>query len=302
MKTKKKINRRSILYIPGNNPAMIQQGGVYGADGILLDLEDAVAPAQKDSARILVKNMIQLINFYDAEVIVRINHLSTPFGQTDLEQIVPLQPDALRLPKIESKQDVMDVLEVIEKIEKENKITDSKMKIHPMIETSVGVMNVFEIAGSSKRVDSISIGGQDLTADMGIIKTKDPTGLDYARKAVVMAAKANKIDAIDTVFADIEDMEGLREETIYAKMIGFSGKAVINPRQIEVIHDVYAPSEEEIRKAVRIIREFKKQKEKGVGVFAIDGKMIDAPIVARAQHVLDIANINIDELSSIKEN
>jgi citrate lyase subunit beta/citryl-CoA lyase len=296
MEKRNKKSRRTVLYIPGNNPAMIQQGGVYGADTILLDLEDAVSPNQKDSARILVTKMIQLIDFYGAEVSVRVNHLSTPFGKTDLEHIVPLQPDAIRLPKIESKQDVFDVLEVIERIEKEHNITDSKMMIHPMIETAVGVMNVFEVAGSSERVDSISIGGQDLTADMGIVSTKDPTGLDYARKAVVMAAKANKIDAIDTIFADVDDMEGLLEETKYIKMIGFTGKAVINPRQIEVIHNVYRPTNEEIRKAVRIVKEFIKQKEKGVGVFAIDGKMIDAPVVARAQHVLDVANINIEEL------
>lgn len=291
---KKRINRRTVLYIPGNNPAMIQQGGVYGADSVLLDLEDAVALNQKDSARILVRNMIKLIDFYDAEITVRVNHLDTPFGLADLEQIVPIQPDALRLPKIECKADVLKVIAIIERIEKEHGIVNSKMKIHPMIETAVGVKNVYEIAESSPRVDAITIGGQDLTADMGIVKTKDNVGIDYARRVIVMAAKANGIDALDTVFADIDDDEGLREETIYAKKIGFTGKAVINPRQIEVIHKVFTPTEDEIRKAVRIILEARKNMEKGIGVFAIDGKMVDAPIVARAEHVLNIAGIDVD--------
>ncbi len=298
MKSEKKqrVNRRTVLYIPGNNPAMIQQGGVYGADSVLLDLEDAVALNQKDAARVLVRNMIKLIDFYDAEVTVRLNHLETPFGLDDLKYIVPVQPDAIRLPKMENKADVLKVIEIVEKIEDEHGLPHDKMKIHPMIETAVGVMNAYEIAGSHPRVDAITIGGQDLTADMGIAKTKDNAGIDYARKVIVMAAKANKIDALDTVFADIDDEEGLREETIYAKKLGFTGKAVINPRQIEVINDVYMPTEEEIRKAVRIVKEFVKNKAQGIGVFAVDGKMVDAPVVTRAQHVLDVANIDINNL------
>lgn len=292
----KKLRRRTVLYIPGNNPAMIQQGGVYGADSVLLDLEDAVALNKKDAARILVRNMIKLIDFYEAEVTVRVNHPDTPFGIPDLEQIVPAQPDAIRFPKIERKENLLKVIELIEKIEKENNIPVGKIKVHPMIETAVGIQNVFEIAGAHKRIDAITIGGQDLTADMGIEKTLDNIGIDYARKAVVMAAKANRIDALDTVFADVDNDEGLREETIYAKKIGFTGKAVINPRQIDIIHDVFMPKQEEIRKAVKIVKAFKENKEQGIGVFALDGKMVDAPVVTRAQHVLDLAGINSENL------
>lgn len=293
MENKKISRRRTALYIPGNNPAMIQQGGVYGADSILLDLEDAVALTNKDSARLLVVNMLNTIGFYGTEVTVRINHLSTPFGKNDLEAIVPTQPDALRYPKTESKEEVFDLIQQIEEIEKGHNLPHNKMMIHPMIETAIGVQNVFEIAAASSRIDAITIGGQDLTADMGIVKTKDNTGIDYARKAIVMAAKANNIDALDTVFADVDDDEGLRAETEYAKLIGFSGKAVINPRQVGIIHDVFTPTEEEIRKAMKVVKEFTKNKEKGIGVFALDGKMVDAPVVARAQHVLDIAGITI---------
>jgi len=288
--------RRTALYIPGNNPAMVQQGGVYGADSILLDLEDAVALTEKDSARILVRNMIRDIDFYDTEIAVRINHIDTPFGMSDLEHMIPVKPDAIRIPKIESKEDLMKVIEIIEKIEDQHSIPHDIIKLHPMIETAVGVKNAFEIASCHKRVTAITIGGQDLTADMGIANTKDNVGIDYARKAIVMAAKANRIDVLDTVFADVDDDEGLRKETEYAKKIGFTGKAVINPRQIDIIHEVFSPSKEEIRKAFKIVKAFNENSAKGIGVFALDGKMIDAPVVTRAQLVLDLAGIDFNEL------
>ncbi|HEY3372984.1 MAG TPA: aldolase/citrate lyase family protein [Prolixibacteraceae bacterium] len=286
-------NRRTMLYIPGNNPAMIQQGGVYGADSILLDLEDAVALNQKDAARALVRNMIQVTNFYDAEVCVRVNHLSTPFGLADLEEIVPLQPSAIRYPKTESPEEVADLLAIIEKIEDRHGLPHNKMTLHAMIETAMGVQNVFNIASKFSRVDAITIGGQDLTADMNIIYTPDGAGIDFARKRIVMAAKASHIDVIDTVFPDVNDEEGLRKETEYAKKIGFTGKAVINPRQIDVIHEVFTPTEEEVRKAYRIVKEFRANSAAGIGVFAIEGKMIDAPIVARAEYLLRLANITV---------
>jgi len=282
-----------MLYIPGNNPAMIQQGGVYGADSILLDLEDAVALNQKDAARILVRNMIQVIDFYDSEVCVRVNHLSTPFGLADLEAIVPLQPSAIRYPKTESAEEVANLLQIIEKIEDHHGLPHNKMTLHAMIETAMGVQNVFNIASKFERVDAITIGGQDLTADMNIVYTPDGAGIDFARKRIVMAAKASHIDVIDTVFPDVNDEEGLRKETAYAKSIGFTGKAVINPRQIEIIHEVFTPTEEEIRKAYRIVKEFRANSAAGIGVFAIDGKMIDAPIVTRAEYILRLANVTV---------
>ncbi len=281
-----------MLYIPGNNPAMLQHGGIYGADSLLLDLEDAVALNQKDSARILVRNILKEIDFYGAEVCIRVNHLDTPFGLADLEEIVPLQPDAIRYPKTETVEELDRLLKTIEAIEDKHGLPHNKMTIHAMIETALGVQNVFDIAKYSKRIDAITIGGQDLTADMNIKNSKDGSGIDLARKMIVMAAKANKIDAIDTVFVDVNDEEGLRAETEYANQLGFAGKAVINPRQIDVIHEVYTPSKEEVRKAYRIIKEFKKNKKAGIGVFAIDGKMVDAPVVTRAEHILELSGID----------
>lgn len=290
-----------MLYIPGNNPAMLQNGGVYGADCVLLDLEDAVALNQKDAARILVRNMVKDINYYNCEVTVRVNHISTPFGKTDLEEIVPLQPAAIRFPKTETVDDLEGLIKLIEEIENKHNLPHDKMKIHAMIETAIGVQNVYQIANLSKRVDAITIGGQDLTADMGIVKTKDNVGIDYARKQIVMAAKSAKIDAIDTVFADIEDEEGLKEETEYIKKIGFTGKAVINPRQIAIVNDVFMPTENEIRKATKIYRGWIKAKSEGVGVFAIDGKMIDAPVMERAKRVLEVAGIDLELLEITKK-
>ncbi len=292
----KRKNRRSMLYIPGNNPAMLQNGGVYGADSVLLDLEDAVALNQKDAARILVRNMVKEMNYYDCEVTVRVNHISTPFGKADLEEIVPLQPDAIRFPKTESVEELTEIIKLIEEIEDKHNLPHDKMKIHAMIETAIGVQNVYQIAKCSKRIDAITIGGQDLTADMGIAKTKDNVGIDYARKQIVMAAKAARIDAIDTVFADIEDEEGLRAETAYVKKIGFAGKAVINPRQIDIVNEVFMPTEEEIRKASKIYRGYVKAVKEGVGVFAIDGKMVDAPVMERAKLVLEVAGIDLESL------
>jgi len=285
--------RRTMLYIPGNNPAMIQQGGIYGADSILLDLEDAVALNQKDAARTLVRNMMKVIDFYDTEVCVRINHLSTPFGMADLEEIVPLQPSAIRYPKTESPEEVAELLKIIEKIEDRHGLPHNKMTLHAMIETAMGVQNVFNIASMFSRVDAITIGGQDLTADMNIIYTPDGAGIDFARKRIVMAAKASHIDVIDTVFPDVNDEEGLRKETEYAKKIGFTGKAVINPRQIDIIHEVFTPTEDEIRKAYRIVKEFRTNSAAGIGVFAIDGKMVDAPVVSRAEYILRLANVTV---------
>ncbi len=288
--------RRSMLYIPGNNAAMVQQGGVYGADCVLLDLEDAIAPNEKDAARVLLKHTIPTVNFYGAEVTVRVNHLDTPYGFDDLQEIVPIQPDALRLPKIESADDVLRVVQMIEKIEDSHNLPHDTMMLQAMIETAVGVENALEIAKSSPRVDAITIGGQDLAADMGIVLEKGSQGLDYASKRIIMAAKAAHIDAMDTVFVDVDDEAGLREATRYAKDIGFTGKAAINPRQIEVINDVFTPTEEEIGKAIDIITAYNRHKADGVGVFAIHGKMVDAPIVTRALHLLELADIDSDTL------
>jgi len=297
MKVKQQtFKRRTMLYIPGNNPAMLQQGSVYGADGVLLDLEDAVALNQKDAARILVSHMLKYISYDACEITVRVNHIHTPFGLDDLKEIVPLQPHALRLPKVETVDEISQIIQIIEDIEEENQLPHDQMKIHVMIETALGVQNAYKIASYSPRIDAISIGGQDLAADMQLVKANDGIGIDYARKQIVMAAKACKIDVFDTVYVDVENEEGLREESEYIKKLGFTGKAIINPRQIEIVNEVFTPTEQEIRKAVKIVKAFERNKAEGIGVFAVDGKMVDAPVVQRALRVLEMADIDVKAL------
>jgi citrate lyase subunit beta / citryl-CoA lyase len=261
-----------------------------------LDLEDSIDPSEKDAARILLKHTIPTVNFYGTEVAVRVNHLDTPFGYDDLQEIVPIQPDALRLPKIESAEDVRRVIQVIEEIEDAYHLDHDRLTVDAMIETAVGVENALEIAKSSPRVSAITIGGQDLAADMGILAEGNLPGLEYARQRIVMAAKAAHIDVMDTVFVDIDDEDGLREATIHAKEIGFTGKAAINPRQIDIINEVFTPTDREIADAIDIITAYQRHKAVGIGVFAIQGKMVDAPVVTRAIHVLNLANIEVETL------
>jgi len=284
--------RRSMLYIPGNNAAMIQQGGVYGADCVLLDLEDSISPAEKDSARILLKHTIPAVDFYGAGVVVRINHQDTPFGYADLREIVPIQPDGLRLPKIESAQQVLDVIRLIEEIEDTHHLPHDRLTVEAMIETAVGVENALEIANASPRISAIAIGGQDLAADMGITLDDGIRSLDYASQRIVMAAKAAHIDVMDTVFVDIDDEESLRAAALHAKQIGFTGKAAINPRQIDVINEVFTPTDKEIADAIDIVAAYNRYMAVGIGVFALHGKMVDAPVVTRAQRILDLADID----------
>ena len=221
---------------------------------------------------------------------------TTPFGYDDLQEIVPIQPDALRLPKIESAEEVLHVIRLIEEIEDSHNLSHDKLTIEAMIETAIGVENALEIANSSPRVTAIAIGGQDLAADMGITLENSLRSLDYASQRIVMAAKAAHIDVMDTVFVDIDDEDGLRAAARHAKQIGFTGKAAINPRQIDIINEVFTPSDKEIADAIDVVAAFKRHQAAGVGVFALHGKMVDAPVVARAQRILDLADIDAETL------
>ena len=185
-----KARRRTMLYIPGNNPGMLQNGPIFGADSVLLDLEDSVAATQKDAARLLVASVMKSIDFGATEVTVRVNHLDTPFGMADIEAIVPLQPSAIRFPKIDRPEDVRRVVEAVERIEDKHGLPHDKMKIHPLIETALGVENAFAIGGASPRIDAFSIGGQDLTADLQVAKTRDGEAIDYATLATAAGAVA----------------------------------------------------------------------------------------------------------------
>lgn len=280
--------RRSMLFLPGNSPNILLNADFLGSDSIILDLEDAVAPTEKDSARILVRNAIKSLE-YTREVIVRINPVDSPYWQKDLEAIIPVRPDMIMPTKVSCVGDVKIIAEYIGKLEKEQGMEEGSVKIIPLIETTLGVENAFEIASSDERVKAIFLGGEDLTADLRCKRTKEGTEILYARSRMVMAARAAGVDVYDTPWTDVEDYEGLIKDASFAKGLGFSGKASISPRHVRFINDVFSPTAEEIQYAKDVFETIEKAKAEGKGVVSLRGKMIDAPIVARAKQVLEAA-------------
>lgn len=278
--------RRSRLYLPGNEPKFFINAGLHGPDALILDLEDSVAPPEKDSARILVRNALRSINFYGCERMVRINQF--PLGYSDLDAILPHNVHVILIPKVESPEDISKVEDYISIVEEREGIQCDSF-LMPIIESAGGVMYAREIASSSPRICALAIGLEDYTADIGTQRTLEGKESYFARSAVVNAAKAAGIQAIDTVFSDVTDMEGLRASVIEAKSLGFEGKGVIHPRQVKVVHEALAPTTEEIEKAKKIVLAFEDAKQKGLGVVALGSKMIDAPVVKRAQRTISLA-------------
>jgi citrate lyase subunit beta / citryl-CoA lyase len=286
--------RFSRLYLPGNTPGLMINAGLHSADGIILDLEDSVAPEKKDEARILVRNALRQVNFYSAERMVRINQGER--GLEDLRAVIPQNVNLVLLPKCES-------VDYIKKVEKE--IEGIKKKFHlknnvflmPIIESALGIENAFMIACGSENVVAIAIGLEDYTADLGVSRTVEGMESFYARTRLVVAAKAAGIQPIDSVFSDVGDMEALKQTVVISKSLGFEGMGCIHPRQIPVINKGFAPDETEIEKSKKIVLAFETAKLKGLGVVALGSKMIDPPVVARAQKTIDLA-VRLDLLSS----
>ncbi len=280
--------RRSRLYMPGNNPYLSQNAFVFGADCIILDLEDSVPPSEKFAARILVRNVLKNVDFGESEKAVRINPLSTPFGRADIEEVVPAEPDLILIPKAESAQDVKLVEELVEEVKHKHGI-EKEIYFMPVIESAKGGWNAYDIASASKLVASLAFGAEDYTRDIGAKPTKEGWETLVVRSLVVMGAKAAGVQASDTVWSDIDDVEGLRRSTEFGKSLGFDGKGAIHPSQIEVIHEVYNPTSEEIEYAKKVVAAYEEAKAKRLGVVALGRKMIDTPIVARAQRILKLA-------------
>ncbi|HOG18596.1 MAG TPA: aldolase/citrate lyase family protein [Syntrophales bacterium] len=278
--------RFSRLYIPGNTPGMMINAGIYGAHGIILDLEDAVAPAKKDEARLLVRNALRQVNFYGAERMVRINQL--PRGLDDLEEIIPHNVHVVLLPKCESREQVQEVNKKIASIRKGKKLKGD-VYLMPIIESALGVIRAYEIASSAENVVAVAIGLEDYCADLGVQRTKEGFESQYAKSYLANACRAAGVQAIDSVFSDFQDEEGLRKTVLKSKSMGFEGIGCIHPNQIKPIHESFAPQEEEITKAKAIVRVFEKAKESGLGVVALGSKMIDAPVVKRAVQSIDRA-------------
>jgi citrate lyase subunit beta/citryl-CoA lyase len=279
-----------MLFMPGNNPGMLQTAVDFGADSIILDLEDAVAITEKDAARVLVREALKTNDYSSVEVVVRINPLSTPFADKDIEVIARLKPDAILLPKAVP-EDVRILDERLSKIEKEEGMEPGSIRVHCLVETTFGVETVYETLQTSSRIDAVLLGGEDLAVDLAVKRTYDSQELFYARTKLINTCKAMKIDVIDTPFTDTNDYEGLAADTEKVKGLGFNGKLAINPRQIDTIHEVYSPSEADINHAQRVMFAQDEAAKEGLGVFSLDGKMVDLPVINRAKHTLDVARM-----------
>ncbi len=281
--------RRSRLYLPGNEPKFYPNAGLHQPDGIILDLEDSVALTEKDAAQLLVRNALRAINFYGAERMVRINQL--PKGLEDLKFVVPHNVHVILIPKCENGEQVKNVEREVEFIKEEFGVKN-EVYFMPIIESALGVEHAYEIASASKFNCALAVGLEDYTADIGTARTNEGKESYVARSKVINAAKAAGIQAIDTVFSDVNDMEALRKSVLEAKGLGFEGKGCIHPRQVKVVHEALAPTEAEIEKSQKIVLAFEEAEAKGLGVVSLGSKMIDAPVVKRAHHVIDLALLN----------
>ena len=281
--------RRSLLYVPGNMPGMLQNIPVFEADGVMIDLEDAVPLAEKDAARLLTRNFLRFYTQRNKEMFVRINALDTPYADADLREVLPALPDGIRLPKADTPEIVERLDTLLTEQEEKLGLAIGHFKIIPSIESAQGVLNCVETAKASQRIVALAFGAEDYTASMEIDRTKTGEELFSARTQVVWAAKAAGIQAIDSIFSDVNDMEALRAETLLVKRLGYTGKSLVNPRQIEVIHEVFRPTAAEIHNAVEVMEAIKRAREMGTGVISLRGKMVDAPVVMRAARTLRTA-------------
>lgn len=281
--------RRTMLYVPGNNPGMIKDAGIYPADCIMFDLEDSVSVMEKDAARFLVCEALNTLDYGTKEVLVRVNSLDTDLGMQDLEAVVRTGKAAIRLPKTETEQDVVVCDQAIGRIEREAGMEVGITKMMAAVESAKGVLNAQKIATASKRLIGMAIGAEDYVSDLKTSRSPEGIELLFGRSMVLLAARAAGIDAIDTVYSDVNNEEGLRQETALIKQLGFDGKSVINPRQIGPVHEVFTPSKKEIEKSISIMEAIEEANRRGSGVIALNGKMIDKPVVMRAQRILDLA-------------
>ena len=272
--------RRTRLYLPGNEPKFALNAGLHGADGLILDLEDSVAPAEKDAARVAVRNALRVVDFHGAERMVRINQGAR--GLEDLDWIVPHGVQLVLIPKVEDPAQVVAVRERIDGIRRANGLA-AEVWLMPIVESARGAWLAFGIAAATDTVVGLAIGLEDYTADIGAERTLEGRESFWARAQVLNGARAAGVQPIDTVFSDVADMDGLRKSVEEARSLGFVGKGCIHPRQIPVVHDAFAPPPASIEKATRIVRAFEEAAARGLGVVSLGSKMIDPPVVKRAQ-------------------
>lgn len=274
------MSYKTLLFMPGNNPGMLQSSDILGADGLIIDLEDAVAITEKDAARILVS---EYLNSFEtkSDVFIRVNPLDTPFFYKDLDAIKDLDITGVVLPKAS-----VESMEALDKY-----LTDNNLdfKVIGLIETAMGLEMSLQILSRSKKVIGVLLGAEDLTLDLGAKRTKESDEIAYARSRIIAVSKALQIEAIDTPWTDTDDYEGLKIDALNAKDLGMTGKALISPRHVDIVNNIFAPSEKEVNYALRVVEGVKTANEKGLGAFSLDGKMIDAPIIKRALNLLKMS-------------
>lgn len=280
--------RRTMMFVPGANAAMLRDAPLYGADSIMFDLEDAVSLKEKDAARTLVHFALKTFDYSSVETVVRINGLDAG-GTEDVKAMVLAGVDVIRLPKTETAQDILDVEAVITQVEEANNIPVGTTKMMAAIESAVGVLNAPAIATSSSRLIGIALGAEDYVTNLKTRRYPDGQEIFFARSMILHAARAAGIAAIDTVYSNVDNTEGFEAEVRLIKQLGFDGKSVINPRQIPLVNAIYAPTEKEIQNAKEVIWGIQEAEAKGSGVISVNGKMVDKPIVERAQRVIALA-------------
>ena len=281
--------RRTMMFVPGNNPAMVKDAGIYGADSIMFDLEDAVSMAEKDAARDLVYEALQTQDYGDAELVVRVNGQDTPYYANDVRAMVNAGIDVVRLPKAEDAEMVKKLDADITAAEKEFGREEGSTMLMAAIESAKGVINAYQIASASDRMMGIALSAEDYTTDMKTHRYPDGAELEFARNMVLHAARAAGVAAFDTVFTNMNDTEGFYRESEYIHQLGFDGKSLVNPRQIPMVNKVYEPTKKEIENAKNVENAIKEAKLKGSGVISMNGQMVDRPVVLRAERVMRLA-------------
>ena len=285
----KKRLRRSMMFLNAQKPGLIKDPYIYGADSIMLDLEDAVAENQKDAARYSLYHALQEIDYRGTERVVRINGLDTPHWQEDIRVCVAGGADTIRIAKTECAQDVKTVEEHVLAAEREFGRPEGSTLLMAALESCKGVLNALEVCQSSERLIGIALSGGDYTKDLQTVITGTGVELMGARQHMIMAARAAGVQCFDTVFTNLDDMEGFEKETRMIKMMGFDGKSLVNPRQIAIVHEIFTATQKEIIFAEKVVREIDEKKALGIGVFTVDGKMIDIAFYDGAKRTIDLA-------------
>ncbi|MCR5605335.1 MAG: HpcH/HpaI aldolase/citrate lyase family protein [Treponema sp.] len=285
----KKRLRRTMMFLNAQKPALIKDPFIYKPDSIMLDLEDAVAENQKDAARFSLYHALKTIDYHGCERVVRINGLETPYWKEDIRCAVAGGCDSIRIPKTESAGDVKVVEEAVAAAEKEFNRPEGSVLIMAALESALGIMRALEICQSSERLFGIALSGGDYTKDLQTHITGTGIELMGARQQMIIAARAAGVQCFDTVYTNLDDMEGFKKDVETIHLMGFDGKSIINPRQINVVHDIFTPTQKEIIFAEKVVKEIEDKKAKGIGVFTVDGKMIDIAFYDGAKRTIGLA-------------